>query len=445
MAGLRTQLRGESKDQRRWRAAEIAARLQRRHPSPQLGRAPAVEDERRRRSIEAGLAATEALRSAYPLVRSAAEVAFAEGAADAYEAVLATGEGPAAEGPAAEATVLVAGSGAAEAAEASGRGRGSPLPLSAKQRRAMRALKPPLPSPAPETAPAEQAPAENRPAGMARHSLRSGKDGSYWRAKKRPQLTFMCTVIRELVSAHPEHGKRPLHIVDIGGGKGYLAEHLARELGSDVVVTLVDVVGKRLRQARARLDGLQGPRLSNLRFIEGDAAQLAADGVLPCDIATGLHACGALSDVIIGHAVQQGAAFAVTTCCFNSHPTLRVARPPDSSSASATTSEGDDELGLGVRRMERNEWLLGSTPLPEASLTELLKAAELSANPDLSRASAHSINALRARAAEASWDVTWGRGDRAHGTTPARLTAELLEFEARYSPRNFCVVGRPGW
>ena len=49
-------------------------------------------------------------------------------------------------------------------------------------------------------------------------------------------FALLCFALLCFVQAHPAWGERPLHVVDVGGGKGLLAEHLARELGAAVVV-----------------------------------------------------------------------------------------------------------------------------------------------------------------------------------------------------------------
>ena len=68
-----------------------------------------------------------------------------------------------------------------------------------------------------------------------------------------------------------------------------------------------------------------------------------------------------------------------------------------------------------------------------SELKELLKASERQGDPELSRAAAHSVNALRAAAVRDAWEGEEG-GDR---------WAALLRFEARYSPRNYAVCGAP--
>ena len=73
-------------------------------------------------------------------------------------------------------------------------------------------------------------------------------------------------------------------------------------------------------------------------------------------------------------------------------------------------------------------------PGVEASeLKALLKASERQGDPELSRAAAHSVNALRAAAVRDAWEGAEGDDG----------WAALLRFEARYSPRNYAVCGAP--
>jgi len=95
-------------------------------------------------------------------------------------------------------------------------------------------------------------------------SARGSAYGSFLDSKKRPQLQFMAAQIRAVLQAHPMWGERPLHVVDIGGGKGLLAEHLAREMGDAVQVSLVELqpelvaaAALRARRAKQRLPNLQ--------------------------------------------------------------------------------------------------------------------------------------------------------------------------------------------
>lgn len=213
-------------------------------------------------------------------------------------------------------------------------------------------------------------------------------------------------------------------------------------------------------------------------------------GVGSVDMVVGLHACGGLSDLILALAVDRAAAFCLCTCCFLSHPKMRVPAPRATSTgaravaSSVTTSaevaagrEGDsrvsqaggdrkagvadggggasplgtvstrdarirheagaedaaEQLGSGAPRLqvERDDWL----GVAAADLRPLLHLAELQGNPDAARMASHSVNAVRAATAERRWR-------EAHGCTGTRLQVSIEAFEAKYSPRNLCMVGR---
>jgi hypothetical protein len=70
-----------------------------------------------------------------------------------------------------------------------------------------------------------------------------------------------------------------------------------------------------------------------------------------------------------------------------------------------------------------------------ADLRPLLHLAELQGNPDAARQASHSVNAVRAATAERRWS-------EAHAHTGTRLQVSIQAFDAKYSPRNLCMVGR---
>ena len=141
-------------------------------------------------------------------------------------------------------------------------------------------------------------------------ALRTGRDGSYWQRKKRPQLLIMAKIVADLLQCNPRwgDGQRPLHVLDIGGGKGLLAQHLAERFGPECVnVTVVDVNERAIAigETRVARRSASSAVLTNLRFVVGDASELSQRGVLgDVDVVIGLHACGGLSDLIIAHAVS---------------------------------------------------------------------------------------------------------------------------------------------
>ena len=266
--------------------------------------------------------------------------------------------------------------------------------------------------------------------------LHTSNKSSFWNVKKRPQLIVLGEQVGSLLSAHPEWGVRPLRVVDIGGGRGLFAEHLAITFGDAVSVTLVDVVGKRLAQARARMERGGRGVPANLELLHGDAAALAAMGELESiDVACGMHACGGLSDLIIAHAVQQGAGFVVSTCCFHSNMELPI--------PGQTTR--DEWLSRAGTRGDAGEG--GSAPIQStkeerrSGLHTLLRTAELTDSPGAAQDSAHAINAMRAAAAEASWEATWAGSP----LRPKTLSAEVVSYDAKFSARNQIVTGRPDW
>lgn len=232
---------------------------------------------------------------------------------------------------------------------------------------------------------------------------------------------------------------QPLQILDIGGSKGFLAQHLADHFGRRVNVSVVDIDPKRVANGAARA-ARRGVRRStadapanNLHFVAGDAAALSARGVLPdADLVLGLHACGGLSDLIIAHAVTHGAAFAVCPCCYLTNRALDVPCAP-------LADAHDTRTGT----LSRDEWLVAgvddgaATRFSHAALRTLLRAAEQNDDPSTAELGARSVNALRAAAAQRHW-----AHGRPHGATP-KLSVELRAFDARYSAKNCVLVGRP--
>ena len=156
----------------------------------------------------------------------------------------------------------------------------------------------------------------------------------------------------------------------------------------------------------------------------GDASEMLRRGELSqVDLVVGLHACGGLSDLIVAHAVAQGAAFVVCTCCFMSNRHLRL--PPPSMGGDAMSRE--EWLGIGGADADADG--TGDDAVCSADdFAIALRCAERQHDPHTADAGAHSVNAIRAAAAE-----------RQSG---GALKVELVSFSPKFSPRNFIVVGR---
>ena len=184
---------------------------------------------------------------------------------------------------------------------------------------------------------------------------------------------------------------------------------------------------------------------------------LASGELPPADVFTGLHACGALSDLILAHAVANGAGFCVCTCCFMSNRQLPLPaaalQPFAASPGSMPRADSDATFGASAV-VTRDEWL----GVPPLEVEALLRVAELQASPANARSAAHTVNALRATAAERGWAARWGDAPRrvaelapersssaAGGAVAPALSVKLTCFEKKFSPKNFVLVGQPAW
>ena len=237
-------------------------------------------------------------------------------------------------------------------------------------------------------------------AGLGR--LKDGRGGSWWETAKRPQLEWLAAAAERLVVARGARGVQ--RVVDIGGGKGNLANVIAARLGAEAAtVRVVDVADSALERGRAR--AARG-RLANIEYACADASDaraLKGDGAP--DVVVALHACGPLSDVAARHAAIHGASLAMVSCCYMKH---REMKP----------------LAGG---MTAAEWLDVPAPMHEA----VLRAAELQGDADVADVAMHSLAALRAAAVERDWP---------RGRDKPRL--RVVRFPAAWSARNWCLLVR---
>jgi hypothetical protein len=73
------------------------------------------------------------------------------------------------------------------------------------------------------------------------------RDGSRWSQKKEPQLAWMTHEIEQVVQSHPDYGQRTLVILDVGGGKGLLANNISQKLGKLVDIIVIDVAREAIK------------------------------------------------------------------------------------------------------------------------------------------------------------------------------------------------------
>jgi len=224
--------------------------------------------------------------------------------------------------------------------------------------------------------------------------LRKGLSGTNWASKKRPQLEWMQNQIRCVLESHPDFGKRKLSILDIGGGKGFLANLLGGSI-EDVEINVVDISVGAIKNGEMKAKRLNVP----VNYQVADASSVGLD--VNADVVVALHACGHLSDVALAHAVHRDAGFVICPCCYNSNPHLRVP---------SSTQIVSEWLGL-----PDNDWMA------------LKLLAEVQGNFPLASKAIGVICALRAQAVEEKSGV--------------KRAVEIKSFPIQYSTRNTVLIG----
>eukprot|EP00980_Cylindrotheca_fusiformis_P029446 scaffold23476_cov125-Cylindrotheca_fusiformis.AAC.14 len=228
-----------------------------------------------------------------------------------------------------------------------------------------------------------------------------GVPGSNWMAKKKPQLEWMGQQIRSVLASHPDFGKRKLNILDIGGGKGSLANYLGQAM-DDVYVHVVDICAGAVANGEAKARRLELP----VNFQLADASSSDLD-VIKADVVVALHACGHLSDIALAHAVNRDAGFVIVPCCFNSNPHLTIPGP---------------------NKTAVHDWL----GLPESDWNVLKLLAEVQGDIPFAN---EAIGILCAVRAEAARSRMLQRGTLKGGKV------EIRQFPIEYSTRNTVLVG----
>jgi hypothetical protein len=112
--------------------------------------------------------------------------------------------------------------------------------------------------------------------------MAGGMPGCKWESKKRPQLEWMGQQIRSVLQSHPDFGKRKLSILDIGGGKGSLANYLGRTI-DDVRIHVVDICAGAVANGAEKAKKLNAP-------VEFQVADASADLDIDADVVVALHA-----------------------------------------------------------------------------------------------------------------------------------------------------------
>ena len=138
----------------------------------------------------------------------------------------------------------------------------------------------------------------------------------YILSKKHPQVRWMTERIQQL-------RREPLHILDVGGGRGDLTLCMAQAFPS-CVITIVDKNELSLDAGRHQLETTGIATLvDRISFVHADFYDFTQDlsshipaTAPPIDLVVALHACGDLSDLALSFAKSLGIPFVICPCCY---------------------------------------------------------------------------------------------------------------------------------
>jgi hypothetical protein len=185
----------------------------------------------------------------------------------------------------------------------------------------------------------------------------------YAEERKRPQIQRMLKLIRRLTGFSDEDIERKsescaqdaatqLHLLDIGGGRGDLANAVTAFFAQPQIqkhvcahVTVIDINQPSLEagKTRAEASDLQ----SYMSFVYCDLGEKHEVEKLlsekkKVDLVFGLHCCGGLAEAAVELAIASCAAFCVSTCCFRSNEHLAsLTRLSENIALSRTDHESD--------------------------------------------------------------------------------------------------------
>lgn len=218
---------------------------------------------------------------------------------------------------------------------------------------------------------------------------------TYIDQRKRPQIHCLLELLRRHFFRHHTKTikeKPPFHVVDVGGGRGYLGLALAAELKT-IDVTILDNNKSSLQAGRAIAEQFH---LSNIDFVQGDLSDLSSvqrqligkKQNRSIDLVVGLHCCGGLSEAALTLAINNQADFCVSTCCFRSLSNLATLTRFSKTLVVSNNDSNDsmDEYTSDLARVATLAVTVGSTHQQEAI---------------------RAYNSMRLQAAEALYKQLW--------------------------------------
>ena len=249
----------------------------------------------------------------------------------------------------------------------------------------------------------------------------------YLEGKKGPQIEWIVRRIRAMMAAKDKVGREGppyRHVVDVGGGRGDLAVHIAAAFPDIGRVTVVDLNKKSLEAGReyARTRGVQERMRFECddfaSFFGGDGGGGGADEP-PVDLVVALHACGDLSDLALRFALERGADFCVCPCCYTKRYISAYTPGWWGMVASASVGEEESKEAEGSSKEQARDRIYAEGRI-------LGKLAEIDERPDHSRKARVLIDGLRLHSIEGS-----GKYE----------SVSLEEYDNTISKRNLVLVG----
>lgn len=279
----------------------------------------------------------------------------------------------------------------------------------------------------------------------------------YVEERKRPQIQRMLKLIRRLTGFSDDDIKRKsesraqdapiqLHLLDIGGGRGDLANAVTAFFAQPEIqkhvcahVTVIDINQPSLDAGKARAEAAD--LQSYMSFVYCDLGEKHEVEKLlseknKVDLVFGLHCCGGLAEAAVELAIASCAAFCVSTCCFRSNEHLAsLTRLSENIALSRTDHESDQNTSL-----EKQQHDLQSILSRQKRDRERVSTLAVLAGAQGQHRAIRAYNAMRLVAVEQRFNEIHNSSTSC-GSVSMRTWQESFPIE--FSVQNRIMVGTP--
>jgi len=171
-------------------------------------------------------------------------------------------------------------------------------------------------------------------------------------AAKFRQIQKFTELLGHLIAEANLPGDRPLHVVDMGCGKGYLTFAVAHLLGARAAVRGIERRPDLVEKCNAVA---QAHGFASLQFSVGEIASVPAG---PVDVLIALHACDTATDDALAQGLRAGAALLVVAPCCQKELRPQLTAPPVLAGAlrHGIFQERQAEFVTDALRAELLEW-----------------------------------------------------------------------------------------